>query len=154
MFPCGISPAVPRIEFESKESRLKTASNRVGKLEVSSILIADADEEAATRLAKYFAAKGFRISTASAGEEALHLAERENLSVAIIDVALNDMPGDVLASMLKQNQPAIQVLMTTGDYRPEVEVRARQVGILLYAHKPTDYRLLEAVVAKALEESR
>ena len=128
--------------------------NRVGKLEVSSILIADADEEAASRLAEYFAAKGFRISTASAGEEALHLAERESLSVAIIDVALNDMPGDVLANKLKQNQPAIQVLMTTGDYRPEVEVRARQVGILLYAHKPTDYRLLEAVVAKALEDPR
>ena len=133
---------------------MKTASNRVGKLEVSSILIADADEEAASRLAKYFAAKGFRISTARGGEEALHLAERESPSVAIIDVALSDMPGDLLASKLRQSQPAIHVLMTTGDYRPEVEVRARQVGILLYAHKPTDYRLLEAVVAKALEDPR
>jgi len=118
------------------------------------ILIADADREAASRLARYFSDKGFRITIASAGEEALNLASSQPPLVAIIDVALRDMPGDVLANKLKQNQPMIQVLMTTGDYRPEIEVRARQVGILLYAHKPTDCRLLEAVVTKALEELR
>jgi two-component system response regulator ChvI len=123
-------------------------------LKLRSILIADADEEAATRLAEYFSTKGFRAFAVSAGEEALHLATDQPPSVAIIDVALRDMPGHVLANQLKRNQPTIQLLMTTGDYRPELEVRARQVGILLYAHKPTDCRLLEAVVTKAMEESR
>ena len=133
---------------------MKSESKRSNGSQVASILIADADREAASRLARYFSDKGFQITIASAGEEALSLASSQHPLVAIIDVALRDMPGDVLANRLKQNQPAIRVLMTTGDYRPELEVRARQVGILLYAHKPTDCRLLEAVVIKALEELR
>jgi DNA-binding NtrC family response regulator len=40
--------------------------------------------------------------------------------------------------------------MTSGDYRPEFEVRARQIGILHYAQKPTDPDRIETVVAKAL----
>jgi DNA-binding response OmpR family regulator len=133
---------------------LKIESKNSNGSQVPSILIADADREAASRLARYFLGKGFQITIASAGEEALNLASSQHPAVAIIDVALRDMPGDVLANKLKQSQPTIRVLMTTGDYRPEVEVRARQVGILLYAHKPTDCRLLEAVVTKALEELR
>jgi len=133
---------------------LNNESKRSNGSRMPSLLIADADREAASRLAQYFSDKGFKITIASGGEEALSLASSQHPLVAIIDVALRDMPGDVLANKLKQNQPTIRVLMTTGDYRPELEVRARQVGILLYAHKPTDCRLLEAVVTKAVEELR
>ena len=44
----------------------------------------------------------------------------------------------------------LPILMTAGDYRPELEVRARQLGVLYYAHKPADCWLMEAVVPAAL----
>jgi DNA-binding NtrC family response regulator len=67
-----------------------------------------------------------------------------------VDVALRDMSGHALVSRLKEIDPRVHVLMTTGDHRPEFEVRARQIGILHYAQKPADPERLEAVVAKAL----
>ena len=74
--------------------------------------------------------------------------------MVIVDVALADMSGHALVSRLKELDPTLHVLMTTGDYRPELEVRARQIGILHYAQKPTDYGRLEAVVVKAIRGSR
>jgi len=65
-------------------------------------------------------------------------------------VTLRDMSGHALVSRLKEIDSRVHVLMTAGDYRPEFEVRARQIGILHYAQKPVDPERLEAVVAKAL----
>ena len=84
------------------------------------------------------------------GQDALDLAHAGRLRAAIVDVTLRDMSGHALVSRLKEIDPRVHVLMTTGDYRPEFEVRARQIGILHYAQKPADPERLEAVVAKAL----
>ncbi|MGH7320926.1 MAG: hypothetical protein ACRELA_15045, partial [Candidatus Rokuibacteriota bacterium] len=58
--------------------------------------------------------------------------------------------GHELAARLKAIDPGLPVMMTTGDYRPELEVMARQLGIVCYAHKPVDRRRLEAVLDKLL----
>ena len=114
------------------------------------ILVVDADDEAGRLLAEHFARRGFRASHTGTGQDALDLAHAGRLRVAIVDVALRDMSGHALVSRLKEIEPRVQVLMTAGDYRPEFEVRARQIGILHYALKPTDPDRIEAVVAKAL----
>ena len=60
------------------------------------------------------------------------------------------MPGTELAARLKAIEPALPVVMTSNDHRPELEAEARQVGILFYAHKPAPNRLIGEVVEKAL----
>lgn len=114
------------------------------------VLVADADLPAAVRLGGYFSRRGFRTYHTARGEEALLLANSRRLLLAIIDVSLLDMPGEALARRLKGIDPELPVLMTSGDYAPELEAAARQVGILYYAHKPADYRLIGGVVDKAL----
>jgi DNA-binding NtrC family response regulator len=114
------------------------------------VLVVDADDEAGRTLADHFTRRGFRVSHTGLGQDALDLAHAGRLRAAIVDVALRDMSGHALVSRLKEIDPRVHVLMTTGDYRPEFEVRARQIGILHYAQKPADPERLEAVVAKAL----
>ena len=114
------------------------------------VLVVDADDEAGRSLADHFSRRGFRVSHTGLGQDALDLAHAGRLRAAIVDVALRDMSGHALVSRLKEIDPRVHVLMTTGDYRPEFEVRARQIGILHYAPKPTDPDRLESVVAKAL----
>jgi DNA-binding NtrC family response regulator len=114
------------------------------------VLVVDADDEAGRTLAGHFSRRGFRVSHTALGQDALDLAHAGRLRAAIVDVALRDMSGHALVSRLKEVDPRVHVLMTTGDYRPEFEVRARQIGILHYAPKPADPERLEAVVAKAL----
>lgn len=117
------------------------------------ILVADADAEAARRLASYFSNRGFGTCYTSLGEEVLRLAGTGRLRVAIVDVSLLDMSGYLVAAQLKAMDPRICVLMTAGDYRPELEMRARQVGVVYYAQKPANYELIEAVVARAIGTS-
>jgi DNA-binding NtrC family response regulator len=114
------------------------------------LLVVDADDEAGRLLAEHFTRRGFRASHTAAGQDALDLAHAGRLRAAIVDVALRDMSGHALVSRLKEIEPRVHVLMTAGDYRPEFEVRARQIGILHYALKPADPDRIEAVVAKAL----
>jgi DNA-binding response OmpR family regulator len=117
------------------------------------ILVADADPEGASRLAAYLGQRGFQALHTQSGKDVLRLACAGRVGLAIIDVELLDMSGPTLAARLKEIDPSIQILMTTGDDRPELEMRARQVGILYYAYKPTDCRLIGVVVAKAVNGS-
>jgi DNA-binding NtrC family response regulator len=114
------------------------------------LVVVDADEEAGRALTDHFSKRGFRTTHTSLGQDVLDLAHAGRLRAAIVDVALRDMSGHALVSRLKEIDPRIHVLMTTGDYRPEFEVRARQIGILHYAQKPADPERIEAVMAKAL----
>jgi DNA-binding NtrC family response regulator len=118
------------------------------------VLVADADGEAGRGLAEHFAKRGFHATHTALGGEVLALAEAGRLGVVIVDVALRDMSGHALVARLKEIDPRLRVLMTTGDFRPELEVRARQIGILHYAQKPADPERLEAVVSKAIEVAR
>jgi DNA-binding response OmpR family regulator len=117
------------------------------------ILVADADRNEARRLAEYLSQHGFRASHTSSGQDVLFRARSGGIGLAIVDVVLQDMSGHALASQLKEINPALPILMTSGDYRPELEIQSRQVGILYYAHKPADGRVLEAVVARALRRA-
>ena len=116
----------------------------------STILVADADRDAGRLLAEYLARQGYPAVHTSSGEDVLSLARVGRLGLAIVDVALSDMSGHVLASRLREFDSAIPILMISGDYRDQIEIEARKAGILYYAHKPTDPHTLEAVVAKAL----
>jgi DNA-binding NtrC family response regulator len=115
------------------------------------VLVADRDPQAALHLASYFCRRGFRTYHTTQGEEAMLLANSRRLLLAVIDVSLLDMSGHALARRLKEIDPELPVLMTSGDYAPELEAAARRVGILYYAHKPADYELIGGVVDKALK---
>ena len=115
------------------------------------VLVADRDPQAALHLAGYFSRRGFRTYHTTQGEEAMLLANSRRLLLAVIDVSLLDMSGHALAQRLKEIDPELPVLMTSGDYAPELEAAARRVGILYYAHKPADYELIGGVVDKALK---
>ncbi len=114
------------------------------------ILVADADRQFARQLANHFSRQGFRAYQTPLGEEAVLVVNSRRFSLAIIDVVLSDMPGTELAAKLKAIEPALPVVMTSNDHRPELEAEARRVGILFYAHKPAPHRLIAEVVEKAL----
>jgi len=145
----GLNPLVAPRGTSLAASPVMTYPGMVER-EDALLLVVDADDEAGRMLADHFTRRGFRASYTAVGQEALDLAHAGRLRAVIVDVALRDMSGHALVSRLKEIEPRVHVLMTAGDYRPEFEVRARQIGILHYALKPADPDRIEAVVAKAL----
>src|SRR5207302_9818705 len=84
------------------------------------ILVADADRLSARRLANHFTRQGFRAYQTPLGEEAVLVANSRRISLAIIDVALNDMPGTAPAACQKAKQPTLPGVVTYNDQRPEL----------------------------------
>ena len=118
------------------------------------IVVADGDENAGSLLAGYLAHQRFRAYPTRRGTEALRIARAHPLGLAVVDVVLEDMAGRDLIRLLRGLVPELPVVMTSGDVRPEVEVEARQLGIVQYLHKPFDFRRLEAVAARTLAATR
>jgi len=112
------------------------------------ILVADGDKSAADHLAGILLRARFRAYPVANGLEALRLAQRYRLGLAIVDVGLLDMTGCDLVKRLRSGAPELPVVMTTADYRPTTEVEARQLGIVQYLHKPVDLERLDKVVVR------
>jgi DNA-binding response OmpR family regulator len=115
------------------------------------VLVADCDGPAARRLVRLVLQLGLRAYHTARGDEALRMAEVEPVRLAVIDAALQDMAGSELALRLRDLDPTLPMIMTTGDFRPETEVQARRAGVVHYAHKPLDDARLETVLRTILD---
>jgi len=112
------------------------------------ILVADGDEASARFVASFLLQARLRAYPTARGLEAMQLVGRFRLGLAVVDVHLLDMPGCDLVRKLRSIEPALPVVMTTGDYSPATEVQARQLGIIQYIHKPIDLQRLDRVVSR------
>jgi len=99
-----------KVEAETKVDR----AERPGNLE-SILLVEDAD--ALKKLAQAFLeAGGFRVSSASSGEEALEVAARSagTFDLLLTDVVMPGMNGRLLAEHLLRRHPGMRVLYMSG----------------------------------------
>lgn len=114
------------------------------------IVVADADRGAGRFLVRSLSSRGYDVAYTTRGEEVLRLTRHGDVDLAIVDVSLSDMPGHALAMRLREVRPKLRILMTAADCRPELEMRAHDVGVSWYAHKPVNVHQLEAIVAQAI----
>src|SRR5207302_10295736 len=93
------------------------------------ILVADADRLSARRLANHFTRQGFRAYQTPLGEEAVLVANSRRISLATIDVALNDIPGTALPARLKPIKPTFPAALTTNNTRPNPNAEPPKVAL-------------------------
>ncbi|MEN3342547.1 MAG: hypothetical protein V7644_1951 [Actinomycetota bacterium] len=59
---------------------------------------------------------GFEVVSASSGVAAIAAAQPEPIDAAVLDVLMPGVSGDAVAERLRLDQPALPVLLMTGDY--------------------------------------
>jgi CheY-like chemotaxis protein len=71
------------------------------------------------------------VRTATRGEEALILAERQSVDVIVLDLRMPGLDGWQVCEGLRRNPrtASIPVVLLTADDRPEVMARASHLGI-------------------------
>jgi DNA-binding NtrC family response regulator len=114
------------------------------------ILVADVDRHAARALATALSQLGLPADHVGSAREVLERALDGGLRLVIADVALADAPGLTLLSRIRAMRPEVGTILTSGEYRPEVELRARQCGVLYYAPKPVAIPIVHAIAARTL----
>ncbi len=110
------------------------------------VLIVDDNKAHREMVARFVALHGFAAVTASGGEEALALLERESFDVVLLDIVMNGMSGfETLTRIRETASPlALPVLVTTGLGKREHVLEALRLGANDHIAKPLDSAILLA----------
>lgn len=117
------------------------------------ILVAD-DEEGPRQSLKVVFGKTCDVHLARNGAEALEIAEKFPVEVAILDIRMPGMSGTELLAKLKALSPNIEVVMLTAYETLETAREAIRYGAFEYLNKPFEVSALRDVVERALARHR
>jgi DNA-binding response OmpR family regulator/GGDEF domain-containing protein len=98
--------------------------------------------------------EGYEVVTASSGEEALHVLERENFDVIVTDLVMPGIDGTELVQRIKERRPDQEIVMVTGVIDVKTAVAAMKQGATDYILKPFDRKALAASLEKILKRRR
>lgn len=118
----------------------------------ASILVVDDDPEIVTMLGTRLTKRGYKISTASDGNQALELAKRELPDLVLLDVMMPGKSGWEVARALKQDPVTqrVKIVMVSAIGEKTNELTAPIYGADAHVDKPFEFAQLESVIAKLL----
>jgi len=116
----------------------------------ATILIVDDEKNIRATLARALELEGYASSAAGTGREGLMLARRGTPDLVLLDVRLPDIDGlDVLAR-LREEEPALPVVMISGHGTIETAVQAIRLGAQDFLEKPLSAEKVLITVANGL----
>ncbi len=119
-----------------------------------SVRILVVDDEAGMRdmLALELRGRGYQVSLAENGDEALALVRRQRFDLVVTDMQMPGMDGNMLLEQIKKIEPRLEVIIMTGYGTVEVAVTAMKNGAFDFILKPFHLEELNAKIEKALEK--
>ena len=117
----------------------------------SKILIVDDDRSLREFLEIFLAREGYRVCSASSGEDALQLMEQEEVFLVISDVKMPGIDGVTLLKEIKAKHPDVPVILITAFASMDSAMSAMKEGAWDYLTKPFRIDEIREVVEKALE---
>ncbi len=118
------------------------------------ILVVDDDASMVRMLRHRLEREGYRVASASNGEEGLSLIRNEVFNLVVTDMKMPKLRGDELAKAISQFNPEIPVIIMTAYGEVGEAVKLMQDGIFHYVTKPFDVEELMGRIRKALDRHR
>ena len=117
----------------SEPVRLLLVDDEIGYLEV---------------LSKRLTRRGFRVTTASSGTEAIRALRQWEFDLAVVDLKMEDMDGIEVLKIFKKMDPSLRVVMLTGHGSERAAREGISQGAFDYLIKPVGLaRLVETITA-------
>lgn len=102
------------------------------------ILVVDDDKNIRYFLREALLLEKYEVFTASNGEEALDLMDKEMINLVIVDIMMPKMDGYELTRQLREAKSDVLILMISAKQLPEDRKRGFKLGIDDYMSKPID----------------
>jgi len=118
--------------------RLLLVDDEVGYLEV---------------LSKRLSRRGFEVTAARSGAEAIRALRDRDFDLAVVDLKMEDIDGIELLKILRQMLPVLKVIMLTGHGSERAARDGLSQGAFDYLMKPVDLELLVARIHAALQRT-
>ena len=114
------------------------------------VLVIDDDEVIGRSFERVLSGKGFDVSTAMTGEQALEDLSAESFDVVFTDIKMPGMDGLEVAERIKDQCPWTPVVVVTGYGTAKNEARASVLGVNGFVRKPLTPEVIESITLKAL----
>ena len=118
---------------------------------VDTLLIIDDDRVNCQLIKAIFSAEGMEVVAAHDGQSGINRVITDPPDVLLLDLRMPGLDGLEVLAKLKQEVPALPVVMLTGHQDVKSAVRETQLGAFDYITKPFDIEELVVVVRRALK---
>ena len=144
----GESPVV-----DLSRSRPETEASDKGP-EHPCVLVIDDELDVREAVTDILAIKGLEVLTAADGKSGLQLyrEHRERVAVVLLDLSMPKMGGDETCRRLRDLDPDVRVLMTSGYDEGKTDRSLAELEIDGFLAKPYDMQTLVEAVSELLEE--
>ena len=118
------------------------------------VLIVEDHDRLREQLGNFYQQEGFRVVTASSGEEAVTKLAQEKFSIVVSDVKMPGMDGFQLARHIREKCPDTDVILITAFGNIKQAVEAMKLGASDYITKPFQPEAIRLVSEKLIEKRR
>ena len=120
---------------------------------MAKILVVDAQEDFREVLRSVLRAYGHEVVTAAGGKEALQCVDSSLPSVVLLDPALPDKSGLDVLVRIRASAPHLPIVIVSENLSPEVESRARELGVTDVLRKGLKMDVIMEAVRRALQHA-
>ncbi|MBI5508702.1 MAG: sigma-54-dependent Fis family transcriptional regulator [Deltaproteobacteria bacterium] len=119
--------------------------------DAKTILVVDDDDAFRTVLAAELRHRGFAVTAAATGAEALEKLGAEPPNVVLLDLRLPDIDGLKVLAAGREKNAGVEFIMLTGHGTIDTAIEAIRMGAFDYTAKPCPMDELEIRIARACE---
>jgi len=133
-FPIALAAEKPATDMIAKPiSEPKEAANGV-----ATILLVEDEKIMLDLLEKVLRQQGYRIFTATDGEQALDVYRRyeQKIDIVLLDIGLPKLGGRDVLLQIKNENPDVKVVVASGHLEPELKSEIDQAGVEYFLPKP------------------
>lgn len=116
-----------------------------------SILIVDDEDAQRSVLKGYLEKKGYRIFSASSGNEGIKTVQNNIIDIILSDFKMPDRTGLEVLEVVKKINPEISFVILTAYGTIENAVKAMRLGAFDYISKPVDLDELDLMIERIIE---
>jgi two-component system response regulator AtoC len=118
------------------------------------ILVVDDEESQRTLLAGFLKKKGYAVTTADSGTEAVEKNRTMGFDLAILDLKMPEIDGIETMASMKEVDPETDFVILTGYGTVESAVDAMKLGAHDYLSKPVNLDELELLIERIREKQQ
>ena len=116
-------------------------------MSVGKILVVDDEPEVRLVLTEFLESRGYEVTAAGSGAEALAMVDVAKPHVVLLDVSMPDMDGMETLKRLAASNPGLPIIMVTANADVDVTSRLIAMGAADYIPKPFDLEYLGQAVS-------
>ncbi|MFH1458846.1 MAG: response regulator [Candidatus Omnitrophota bacterium] len=120
-------------------------------MSLAKVLVVDDQEVIRELFVRILGAKGYDVSTAVDGLEALEKIKAGKFDVLLVDLKMPRMGGMELLREIKKLEIKLVSIVVTGYGTSELAQEAFQLGCFDYIRKPFDAEDVEAIIRRAVK---